>query len=69
MSRSAIVSHETTAIAHTGRGFRLPAGTYQVADLDGAAERGELYLFGPDNGDLVRVNPHDTNISISEETP
>ena len=66
MTRTAIVSRTTTAIAHTGRAYRLPAGTYEVAELDGVAERGEMYVHGPDNGDLVRVDPHDPNITIED---
>ncbi len=67
MPRTAHVTTETTAIHHTGRGMRLAAGTYVVAELDGTAERGELYIDGPD-GDLVRVDPHDPNITVTEET-
>jgi hypothetical protein len=64
MPRTAIVARETTAIAHTGHSYRLPAGRYEIAKLDGVAERGEMYIHGPDNGDLVQVNPHDPNITI-----
>lgn len=64
MTKYATVSSETTVIAHTGRGYRLPAGTYEVADLDGTADRGELFLYGPEDRALVQANPHDPNIII-----
>lgn len=66
MKRFATVSQETTVITHTGHEGRLPAGRYEVADLDGTKERGELYLVSPD-GKLVRADPGDPLITIGEE--
>ena len=63
MTRTAIVRQPTIAIAHTGNGTTLPAGTYEVAELDGAAERGQMFLIGP-GGLLVQVDPRDPNITI-----
>lgn len=62
--RTATVHRDTTVIAHTGRGVTLPAGSYKVAKLDGLRE-GELFLEGPDG--LVKVNPHDPNITVAED--
>lgn len=62
------VTAETTAIAHTGRGAKLPAGRYQVAHLDGVDETSTLYIHGPDNGDLMCVSRHDPNISFEGES-
>lgn len=60
------MSTETTVIHHTGHGLRLQPGTYAVADLDGADERGELYLIDSGSGELLRANPRDPNITIKE---
>lgn len=62
------VAQLTTAIHHTGRGMRLPAGSYEVAHLDGVDETKELFVHGPNNGALVCVNPSDPNITITEES-
>lgn len=43
----AIINTTATAISHTGRGVRIPAGSYPVVEIDGAAERGLLYFTGP----------------------
>lgn len=61
--KHANVATETTVILGTGRGGRLPAGRYEVADLDGTD--GQLFLFGP-GGDLVQANPYDEHITIEE---
>jgi hypothetical protein len=58
------VTADTTVILHTGRGGKLPAGRYEVADLDGTD--GELFLVGP-GGDLVQADPNDPSI-IDYET-
>lgn len=65
MTKVAIVSADTAAIAHTGRGRVLPAGRYEAHDIDGAAERGVVYLTGPD-GDLVCISAQDPNVTYSE---
>jgi hypothetical protein len=57
---------ETTAIAHTERGAKLPVGRYKVVHLDGVDETQKLYIEGPDNGDLMCVSRHDGNISFEE---
>ncbi|GAA2623946.1 hypothetical protein GCM10010399_64110 [Dactylosporangium fulvum] len=64
MTKTATVTAETTAIHHTGRGFRLPAGTYEFVDIDGAVERGVAYLAGPEDGALVCVSLTDHNIDF-----
>ncbi len=61
--RTVIVNAATTAIAHTGHAMTLPAGTYEVAELDGVAERGELFITGP-GGALVQVDPNGPNIAV-----
>jgi hypothetical protein len=66
VKRVAKVSASSVAIAGTGYGFRLEPGMYEVAELDGTAERGEVYVFGPHGGALVRVNPDDPNVEIVE---
>lgn len=66
MPRYATVSSETTVILHTGRPGTVPAGRYEVAELDGhRPENGSLFLTGP-NGDLVRADLDDPNITIQE---
>jgi hypothetical protein len=67
MTRYATVTTTTTAIAHTGSGYHLPAGRYEVAELDGVEERGEMYIHGPENGELMAINPRDPHITISQE--
>jgi hypothetical protein len=63
-----VVHHLTTGLAGTGNGnaraCHLPTGTYPIVDLDGTAERGEVYIEGPDGGALVRINPNDTNLTV-----
>ncbi len=61
------VSTETTALAHTGRGFKLQPGTYEFIDIDGAADRGVAYVKGTDDGALVCVSLTDRNIHFTEE--
>lgn len=63
--RTATVSAETTVIHHTGRGLRLRPGTYDVAELDGVDDRKELYLFDSGNGELLRANPNDPNLTVN----
>jgi hypothetical protein len=64
-TRTAVVHTDTTAIAHTGRAFTLPAGEYPVVDIDGADERGVRYLDGPDDA-LVCVSGSDPNITYRD---
>lgn len=61
---TATVSAETTAIAHTGRGFRLQPGIYEVVDIDGAD--GVTYVRGPEGGDLVCASNYDSHIQFGE---
>lgn len=68
MTKAATVSAETTVIAHTGQGVRIQPGTYEVVDIDGATERGFVYLSGPDDGALVCADLYDPNITV-KETP
>lgn len=66
MPRYATVSANTTVILHTGRPGTVPAGRYEVAELDGhRIENGSLFVFGP-NGHLVRADLDDPNITIEE---
>lgn len=65
MSRTVVVRKPSIATAHTGKGIMLPVGRYEVAALDGTAERGEVYVTGPDRT-LVRINQRDPNITIKE---
>lgn len=60
--KTATVTAETTAIHHTGRGCKLPPGTYEVVDIDGAD--GVTYVHGPEDGALVCVDKHDSNITF-----
>jgi hypothetical protein len=66
VTRIAVVSRDSIAIAHTGRATTLVPGRYEVAELDGAAERGEVYVHNLD-GALVRINHRDRNITIERE--
>lgn len=54
-----------SAIAHTGRGVTLPAGTYEVVDLDGVDEA-LAYVRGPDAGKLVCIGRRDPGITIAD---
>jgi hypothetical protein len=63
-NRTATVTAPTTAIAGDGRGFTLQPGVYEFVDIDGAAERCEAYLMGPE-GALVCVSATDSNVTIS----
>lgn len=65
MAKNATVSAETTAIAHTGRGFKLQPGNYEVVDIDGADERGVAYVVST-QGTLVAVSLTDHLIDIKE---
>jgi hypothetical protein len=56
-------SVDTTVILHTGHGGILPAGRYEIAEMDGT--EGQLLLVGP-NGELVQADPNDSNIVIEE---
>jgi hypothetical protein len=60
----ATVLTETTAIAHTGRPAKLPAGRYDVAHMDGVDGESVLYIHGPDGGDLMCVDRNDPNITF-----
>lgn len=62
--KTATVTAETTAIAHTGRGVKVQPGTYEVVDIDGAD--GVTYIRGPEAGDLVCISNHDGNIEFGE---
>jgi hypothetical protein len=62
--KTATVSAETTAIHHTGRVWKLPAGVYEVVDIDGAEERGVAYVTGPEDGALVCVSLTDHRIDF-----
>ena len=62
MPKTATVTAETTALAHTGRSFQLPVGSYEVVDIDGAD--GVAYVRGPEDGALVCVSLHDPNITV-----
>lgn len=66
MSRTVTVHNPSLAIAHTGNGFQLQPGTYQVVEIDGAGDA-IAYVYGPDEGALVCVNLHDPNITVSVE--
>lgn len=66
MPRIAVITATSRAIAHTGKGVDLPPGRYGVAELDGAAERGQVYVHGP-NGWLTLINRNDPNITIEEQ--
>ena len=57
------VSEPTQAIAHTGHGFELAAGDYPHVDIDGARDRGELFLRLP-NGNLLCASADDPNITL-----
>lgn len=64
--RTATVSKPVTALAHTGRGIELPAGSYEFVDIDGAAEQNLGYIKV--RGLLTCIDLTDPNITISEET-
>lgn len=61
--KHATIPTDTTVILGSGRGGTIPAGRYEVAELDGT--EGQLFLIGP-GGDLVQADPSDPNIAIEE---
>jgi len=61
----AILNEQITGIAHTGRGYALPAGAYQVVDIDGA-EEGVTYIKGPDGGKLVAIPTTNPAVTLAE---
>ncbi len=65
-SRLAITDEPTTALHHTGHGFTLPAGTYEVVEIDGADDDRIVYITGPD-GDLCGLNPHDPAVTFADD--
>jgi len=64
MPQRAIVNAPTTGIAQSGQEVQLPAGSYAVADLDGAP--GVTYVIGPagPEGGLLIVKPDDPAITV-----
>lgn len=54
-----------SAIAHTGKGVTLPAGRYEIVDLDGVDEA-LAYVRGPDNGKLVCIGRNDPGVTIGD---
>jgi hypothetical protein len=64
MTRYATLTTTTAAIAPNGHGIDLPAGRYQIADLDGVAPT-LLYLRGPDDALLGCIQA--ANAQITEE--
>lgn len=63
---TAVVHQPCSAINGAGRGVTLPAGSYEVVDLDGVDEA-LAYVRGPEAGALVCVGRRDPNITIVEE--
>lgn len=63
--KTATVSAETTAIAHTGSAVKILPGSYEVIDIDGAAERGVAYVVSA-QGTLVCVSLTDHLVDIKE---
>ncbi len=61
--RTVIVHAATTAIAHTGSAVQILPGRYEVVEVEGATERGELYVTST-AGTVVRVDPNDPNITV-----
>ncbi len=59
-----IVSEETTCITPSGRGGRIPAGAYPVVPIDGADEKGEVFLEV--GGELVAVSNTDPLVTYAE---
>lgn len=51
-NRTATLATATTAIAPTGGGITLPAGTYPVYEADGVRP-GVLYLLDPDDTNRI----------------
>jgi len=56
MSRVVDLTAEVTCILPTGRGGRVPPGTYPVVEIDGAAQRDVAYITVGD--DLVCIAVH-----------
>jgi hypothetical protein len=61
----AILNEQITGIAHTGRVAELPAGAYEVVDIDGAADRNVAVVRGPD-GLLVTISADDPHATFAE---
>lgn len=63
MSDSAVLTEETTCITSDGRAGKLPPGEYAIVAIDGASERGELFVIAPD-GNLVAVTIQTLRLDI-----
>ena len=63
----AIVNQPCSAISGSGRGVTLPAGRYEIVDLDGVNDN-LAYVRDPGNGALVCIGRRDPNITISDES-
>jgi len=61
----AISPNPISGIAHTGRPVKLPAGAYEVVDIDGAADRNVAVVRGPD-GLLVTISAGDPHTTFAE---
>lgn len=62
--------HEVATVIHnTGRSHQLPVGEYVAVNIDGAYERGLVYLRDfNDNDALVCASLHDRNIEFVRDT-
>jgi hypothetical protein len=60
---TAIVNEPISAISHTGSGITLPAGAYEIVDLDGVHET-LAYVRHPADGRLVCIGRRDPAVTI-----
>jgi len=52
MTRTVKLERETPGISPEGRGTNVPAGTYEVAELDGTSAN-HVYLLDPEKPELI----------------
>lgn len=66
MASHAVVTAEVPCITPNGRAGKVPAGTYQVVEIDGAAERHVAYIVVT-GGDLVCVSTTDARVQVEPD--
>lgn len=63
-SRIAIVAERTACIVGNGRGGRIDPGVYQVVEIDGAEDRGVVYVEKTE-GKLVALSDSDPKVTYA----
>lgn len=62
-SRIAIVAERTTGLSGAGRGARINPGVYEVVEIDGAEDRGEVFIRA--RGGMVALSSTDPAVTYA----